>query len=323
MNDATPGFHPPQDVLADLVAEALPLDQAREVEAHVMACLRCERLLADAERVRSLLSAPDPGPMPDDVWARVESGLVTESAHQTRAIPVPPPAMSFDEAPTAAWKAFLSDPAEPSPEPAPRAAAPEPAPRAAAPEPHRRVGRAVRSMRSRRDVRAEVSSSRRPRPWVLAGAAAAGVAVLGVGGWVTISLIGEGHTDAVVTDLPGAGARGVMHASGAEYTASTLAEQTKALVRTGSPAGATPVARATTVPSRPGTVSDPLQLTSCLRALGEGDSAPIAVDLARYQGREAAVMVLAGKNGGLDVWVVARGCRPGAEGTLAYKTVPG
>lgn len=407
MNDALPGgHHPHQDVLADLAAEALPLDQAREVEAHVMTCRECEQLLVAAERVRALLSVPDPpaGPMPDDVWARIELGLAAELSHQGQeasergwfdtsvptgpiaevdptatsalplaplpgssvpdpslpdpslpdaspptsalpaspgpvvgsprtppparnlppaaaAVPSPPPSMSFDEAPTAAWKAFLSEPPEPPPAP--------PVPQ--------RVGRAVRSVRSRRDVRAEDEVVRWwTRPGLVAAAAAAALAVLGVGGWATMSLLGDDHTDAVVDALPGAGARSVLHASGADYTASTLPQQAVALVKTGSPGaaapgGAKPVAgvkpsaapSGSAVPVTPGTVSDPAQLASCLHALGETDRQPVAVDLARYQGREAAVIVLPGKVGGYDVWVVPRNCRPGAESPLAFKAVAG
>jgi hypothetical protein len=225
--------------------------------------------------------------------------------------------MSFDEAPTAAWKAFLAEPAEPPP---------------AVPV-QQRVGRAVRSVRSRRDVRAEDRGEPAwwARPGVLAGVAAAGVAVLGLGGWATVSFIGgTGPADSVADALPGTSSRSVLHASGADYTASTLVQQATSLVRTGSPspAGKTPGARASAaggpaVPVKSGTITDPTQLTSCLRSLGESDRAPLAVDLARFQGREAAVIVLAGKVGGYDIWVVARDCRPGAEGPLAFKSAPG
>jgi hypothetical protein len=330
VNEAFPGGeHPHQDLLADLAAGVLPLDQARLVEAHVIACQFCERILVDAERVRSLLSPPDPGPMPVDVWARIESGLAGGRSAHTRAsetrnwldtpapVPAPPPSMSFDEAPTAAWKAFLTEPAEPPP---------------AAPA-QQRVGRAVRSVRSRRDVRAEDRGEPAwwARPGVLTGVAAAGLAVLGLGGWAAVSFIGGGGpADSAADALPGRNPRSVIHASGADYTASTLVQQATSLARTGSPVATakqsgsgSSIAGGSAAPVTPGTVTDPTQLTACLRSLGESDREPLAVDLARYQGREAAVIVLAGKVGGYDIWVVARDCRPGAEGPLAFKSAPG
>lgn len=293
MNTAVPGNHPDQDLLDDLLAEALPADKIRAIEAHVMSCPSCERRLADAERARAQLTASDPGPLPP---SRVTS----------------PPAMSFDEAPTAAWKAFLTE--EPADAPP------------ASPVPQR-VGRAVRSMRSRRDVRAESGDQRRPRrPWIIVGVAAASVTVLAVGGYGVASLVDDRPVASAASEVPslGTGTQNILHASGAEYTASTLASQTRALVQTGSPVAGertSPAPADAAIPRKPGTVTDPEQLSQCLRALGESDPHPLAVDLASYQGREAAVIVLPGATGGFNVWVVARDCRPGAEGPLAYKSI--
>lgn len=432
MNNAVPGGHPPQDVLADLAAEVLSVEQARDVEAHVMRCRECEQMLVDAERVRALLAGPRPGPMPADVWNRIESSFAAEAAARGRnatgpgssggvgtsstrgwfdspelsastatpyalpsavppqvpspspapasaplppppfagspvtapalpgsqggsrgrsadrtdgsrgtapdtgsmflpkdgapSVPLPPPDMSFDEAPTAAWRLFLN---EPEPEPP------------SDPVQHK-VGRAVRSMRSRRDVRTEnekVPTWR--RPGVVTAVAAAGIAVLGLSGLGLAKVLGGDDRDGMAAPaaLPGASGRGLVVNSGAEYTASTLAAQVKALVKNGSPistrtsaAKGTPDSSAAKTSSpgavgspsvRPGTVADPKHLQSCLAALGEADRKPIVVDLARYQGREAAVIVLPGVTSGYEVWVVARDCRPGAEGHLAYKLVQG
>jgi hypothetical protein len=227
--------------------------------------------------------------------------------------------MSFDEAPTAAWKAFLEE--EP-----PDLTSPKPS----APSAQQKMGRTVRSMRSRRDIRAESGDlGHRRRPLVISGVAAAVVAVLAISGYGVMSWMASHPSATVASDaLPGTGARDILHASGAEYTASTLADQAKALMRTASPVGGktaggkTPsTSSSSSLPLKPGTIADPEQLSQCLRALGENDRQPLAVDLARYQGREAAVVVLPGATGGFDVWVVARDCRPGAEGTLAYKSI--
>jgi hypothetical protein len=61
----------------------------------------------------------------------------------------------------------------------------------------------------------------------------------------------------------------------------------------------------------------PAALRACLEAIGVGGEQPVAVDLARYANRDAAIIVLNADGGGYDVWVVARDCRPGADGTIA------
>jgi hypothetical protein len=48
----------------------------------------------------------------------------------------------------------------------------------------------------------------------------------------------------------------------------------------------------------------------------------VAIDLARYNKQEAAIIVLPADGGvGYDVWVVARNCQPGSDGTIDVVTV--
>lgn len=58
-------------------------------------------------------------------------------------------------------------------------------------------------------------------------------------------------------------------------------------------------------------------LHACLKAIGQADAQPVAVDLATYNGQEAALIVLPGTTSGYEVWVVARTCQPGDDGTIA------
>lgn len=116
----------------------------------------------------------------------------------------------------------------------------------------------------------------------------------------------------------------VPQASGRDYTPAVLARGVDALLPG---PGASPSApRADTGPATPGTAAeqalgafpagtarllDPQALAGCLAALG-GPAAPLAVDLARFNGRPAAIVVVpAATPGRLDVWVVGPGCSRG------------
>lgn len=74
------------------------------------------------------------------------------------------------------------------------------------------------------------------------------------------------------------------------------------------------------------TLADPTALEGCLHALGAVGSVPVAVDLARWEGTDAAVLVLRsrspGASGGLEVWVVARDCGAARTGLLHVERLP-
>jgi len=59
-------------------------------------------------------------------------------------------------------------------------------------------------------------------------------------------------------------------------------------------------------------LADPGAWDRCLQAIGAPAVPPTAVDLARWQGRDAAVLVLPGA-AGLEVWVVSRDCGAGSS----------
>ena len=67
---------------------------------------------------------------------------------------------------------------------------------------------------------------------------------------------------------------------------------------------------------------DPAGLQGCLEAIGAPGAQPLAVDLATFEGEDAAVIVLPGSSSGqVEVWVVARDCRPGADGLKEFQRV--
>ncbi len=224
-------------------------------------------------------------------------------------------------------------------------------------DPQRWAGRPVTSGPSvsggsRRDARAD--PRRRRGPLLLAAAAV--LAVLAVTG--SVKLLGGGgsssgsltagaagtaqdSSSAPAGASAGAGTSQVpMVQSGRDYRAGTLAAQASALLAgTTGVAGAATSGSARAVPSAraaaPGVgkvpemavppdtaahdITNPTRLAACLDALGVGQDRLVAVDLARYEGREAAILLLTpADGGGHEVWAVERTCAPGAEGALKY-----
>jgi hypothetical protein len=363
-----PGRHPDDDALADLAADVLPAHEARAVEAHVLQCDRCAGLLEDAERVRGLLLAGDPGPVPDDVWRRIESALAAEAGAAGAAGAGRPVDRAAD---TAAFQAFVDAPT------APGRVVPLPAPppdqvadtgpgwgEDADPldDPDRwAAGRTKRGARgggtaSRRDARD--SGPRRRGPILLA--AAATVATVAVVGSVQLAGRDSSSTASLSAGTPSAaeagGASGgspaaasSIVASGRAYRERTLVAQAQSLLADAvSPAAAdgrssgsatrrppvpapAPVAPGGTqdqskVAADPAAddVTSPARLAACLTALGASPARLVAVDLATYEGREAAILLLTAADGrGHEVWAVERSCAPGAEGALKYTRLPG
>lgn len=90
---------------------------------------------------------------------------------------------------------------------------------------------------------------------------------------------------------------------------------------TGNSAPTPSSAASVTPPAANELLRDPAALDACLAAIDSQGVRPVAVDLATYQGREAAILVLPAAAGGYEVWAVSRTCKPGADGTLIFKPV--
>jgi len=178
------------------------------------------------------------------------------------------------------------------------------------------------------------------------------LAVLGLGG-VAMTILGnmlpggaDTYADSAPANLgstPHEAARDglpTVAETGVDYTSENLRDQIRDLVSGSTVARAqgdgagpspTPDAGSGTGPgpdqkqaqdlSSPAFLSRPEALRGCLDAIGARNEKPIAVDLARFSGREATVIVLPGRDGGYQVWVVGRDCRPGADGTIYYGVV--
>ncbi|MBC7639382.1 MAG: hypothetical protein H7231_06335 [Rhodoferax sp.] len=103
-------------------------------------------------------------------------------------------------------------------------------------------------------------------------------------------------------------------ATGTAYTRARLTTQVQALLADRRVAGAGPTAPR-------GRLATPAGLRDCVNALG-ATGAPLAVDLATFDGSPAAIFVLPAAGGGREVWVVSPSCRPGADGTRYFTRLP-
>lgn len=307
--------HPDRDALADFSAGVLTDGDAAAVRTHVDSCGHCEESLAEIESVRELLLADDPGPMPDDVWARIASALEVEASASTGAG-----------------------------SPAPVASIPEPT--SGPDEPAAPLG-GVTVLR-RPTPSGGTGHRRRVTGFLPTLGMAAGVAAL-LGGLVVAVqqwMPGADSDSGATADLSlaeGADARafaGMVRTSGTDYRRASIDDQVRLLVTgrvsttTSATTGREPApaadgkrpeaterdqelhqdrnwssAYATATAEQAGALRDPAVLRQCLAGLGLAGSEPVAVDLAKFEGRDAAVLVLEAADGAsYEVYAVSRLC---------------
>lgn len=163
---------------------------------------------------------------------------------------------------------------------------------------------------------------------------AAGIVVIGGAGLAATQLLpgsgtrsadsltaGDAASGGAEAAAPQAGVRPV--ASGTDYTPADLPTQVDDLLASVDLGGSRAAQDHAGDDARDAApLADPAGLAGCLTAIG-ADASPVAVDLARWQGRDAAVIVLPGVSGpaSVRVWVVAPDCRPGADGLITYRVV--
>lgn len=263
-------------------------EQLADVDAvaeheHLRGCARCRQEWEQQRAVRDLLRGlPGPGPIPPDVATALRVALER---------------LTPDDV----------EPAEPVSRPG--AGGPTVVPLAA---PTRRL-------------------PERARPWL---AAAAAVVVLGGGGamlwrpWAAgtgTSASGSSAGNSFAESDTATGgkltdrqAHDLVQASGTDYTKRDLAAQVRTRLLSGAAAGSAGVPSGASGDR----LTSPSGLTSCLSALGVAAGAVTAVDLARFEGRPAAVVVLRAEGGGEDVWVVGRDCRQGDDQTRYFVRLP-
>jgi hypothetical protein len=157
---------------------------------------------------------------------------------------------------------------------------------------------------------------------------AAGLVVIGGTATAATQLIGTGGGDTAISGSATNDASGGAPptsiralATGTDYEPDKLGAQVDALLAPRLSAEQAPAQKQEL--DGGGGLADPAALHGCLTALGAGNATPLAVDIAAWQGKDAAVIVLPGtESSSVQVWVVGRGCAPGDDQLIHYQRVP-
>jgi hypothetical protein len=293
--------HLDAEALADLQEGLLDATAAGTATAHVASCAQCKADQLALERVRGFLAAaPDPGPMPDLVAARIEHAL----------------------------REGTLDPADTEAPPAPLTTA-----SAATVTP-------VHPTRPRSPWSSRILQAAAVLVLLLAGAGIAVSAFLNrQDAGSDSSAAGGGAVASDSTDRSAAESQAQSlgtsyHATGHDYTAQSVAIAAPGLIGTGTrykaDAGSeadnrtAPRAALAGAPAGLQRLGPGKALTACATSLAAGGpSTPLAVDLARFEGQPAAVIVLPteGDPASMDVWVVGPGCKGQDEKVLHFARV--
>ena len=298
--------HADAETLAAFREELLSRRKAARVSAHLAACSRCAGLDAQLTEVPALLTRSTTPPMPDALTARIEAAIAAEAAAR---------------AATAADGAVAAGAAGAGAGPGNRAG-----------RPSRPPGRPSRSRLALRVAAVTAAVvvvagggygvarllSGNPGPGTGAGSAAAPAA--GANG--KAPSISEGGLRAPGSQAAGGAASAArIVSSGTNYQPGRLkAQVTATLAQSGgkAAAGQSPAPS----PGGPPAGSVP-RMPACVPHV-TGGKRPLLVDLAKYQGRPATVVVIpADRPGTLRALVVAGACTATTSHILAMTTLPG
>lgn len=322
-----PDGHVDVDVLSDLVEGLLSEAETAEAEAHVADCAECRDTRDALAEVRDLLAGQPAEPMPEDVFARIESALADAAAADR---------VQHGGKPGGAERRGEAEVPAPRPSAGPDLGALPP------PRPHR----APEALAPVVDLH-EVRRRRRLAPGLLGAAAAVAALLLfvgliasgGLGGSSSDNADSKGAANAPAlsqdqasTGKPGNSAGSGPPAAAApsassaaalpEYRDATLDSQVAALVeRQGAAGFGTDSAESTksgaTTPEVPSSGRGAAQkVPDCVTAAAGIEAAnrtPIAAEQARYLGQVVYVLVYAAPDGNsVDAVVVSASCSTAA-----------
>jgi hypothetical protein len=316
--------HADAETLARYRQEDLSRRRASRIRAHLAGCARCRALDEDLAGVTALLADAQPPPMPEHLAARIQTAIAAEAA---RRVALPAQAASAAPGGATAGEARQGRTGPTG---------------TGVPD-----GRAARHGRHGRDR----TRQRRPgfaSPVALrAMAAAAAVVVLAGGGYEIAQHVGGsstsggsaptsgGHPMNGPYSAPAAGAALPQHylragqqdvpvvESSTNYGPATLkAQVTSTVTRYGLLARSGASVRSPVAGSSPEPfVNIPAStLAGCVTRIADGQQV-LLVDVARYQGRPATVIVIRAPGGAEQVWVVGTGCSRTNSHLLTHATL--
>lgn len=312
--------HPDAEVLARFREGLLGRRRSARLRAHLAGCSRCASVEAGLAEVSTLLaSAPVPA-MPGHLTARLEGVLAAETAARQRG-----------EGLAATGAATGAAPDDAGGEPGSRRGLPR--------RPLTRRAPTRQSLSRKPGPAGAGHRARQWRPVVLAAAAVVTlIVVIGVYGLARLAhgsgtpassqaapalrspaaspMVSAPGTRAV---QPGSAAAGSLHVvrSGTDYQPARLTHQVQAMLASPLATKMLPLSPAAANSSATG------QLQACVRR-ATGGAQPSLVDLARYRGRPATIIVQApagGKPG--QVWVAVPGCPAASPGLITHITFGG
>ncbi|MCX4963401.1 hypothetical protein OHA98_00940 [Streptomyces sp. NBC_00654] len=309
--------HPDVSEISDLTEGLLPPSRTAEVRRHVDGCALCGDVRTSLEEIRSLLGTlPGPQPMPEDIAGRIDAALAAEALLDST-VPGEGVDVSRETSTPAKNPTDSAAPSEALPgqrthaTPADRPAGRPPAPTG----PGRRT------------------SGRRRRTAVLGAAFGAAVITMGI---VFLQPFQGSQDKATTMADRSTGADGTSARSFSEGTLEgTVQDLLRATTASQSPRGqkqqpdsgtkttgevGSPEAAEATTPDKPLRAAA-VDVPPCVQQATGRNTAALAVDEGRYQGRDAFLVVLphATDTTRVQAYVVAATCvgaGPGAKGQL-------
>jgi hypothetical protein len=259
----------------------------RALQHHLDRCPACRSALGDQVEVGALLRRqPALAPMPADVAGRLDAALAAAAAGRAAVRPAPATGAS----------------------------------------PARAEGNVLPMSSARSGGLSRLAESKVTKSLV----AAAAVALIAAGGFAALhhtNQTNQASSGSSSASAPGAGKAAAPDASiagvpirmsGTKYTTANIQSEVGHQLTVAPTSLAAGSGDAAQTGNESTTLTTPAGLQACLTALQAPSVRPLLVDLATYNGKPVAVLVLPDNSGKRQLWVVSRRCAPGNDGTVLF-----